>query len=136
KYAEVLFNVARPNENWTAEKVKRMFGSAEQDIQLPLPIWVHLTYQTAMVDDAGKLQMFRDVYGLDTRTLAAITSDRGMIEPQQKRRQEEVASSGARRVAVQQPRTVSFFEALFGGGRAFQPQQLPPRRVARQGVRQ
>jgi murein L,D-transpeptidase YcbB/YkuD len=129
KYAEVLFNVARPNENWSAEKVKRMFGSAEQDIQLPVPIWVHLTYQTAMVDDAGKLQMFRDVYGLDSRTMAAIKNDRGMIEPPQERRREEIASSGQRRLAAQQPRTVSFFESLFGGGRPFQPQPAPPRRV-------
>ena len=35
KYAEVLFNIARPSENWTAERIKRMFGTGEQDIQLP-----------------------------------------------------------------------------------------------------
>ena len=36
---------------------RSMFGSAEQDIQLqPTPIWVHLTYQTAFVDNAGKLR--------------------------------------------------------------------------------
>ena len=27
KYAEVLFNIARPSENWTADRIKRMFGS-------------------------------------------------------------------------------------------------------------
>jgi murein L,D-transpeptidase YcbB/YkuD len=49
KYAEVLLNVARPREHWTAERIKSMFGAAEQDIQLqPTPIWVHLTYQTAL----------------------------------------------------------------------------------------
>ena len=54
KYAEVLFKIARPNENWTADRIKKMFGTAEQDIQLqPTPIWVHLTYQTAFVDDAA-----------------------------------------------------------------------------------
>ncbi len=50
KYAEVLFSIARPNENWTAERVKRMFGGAEQDIQLPEKIWVHLSYQSAFVE--------------------------------------------------------------------------------------
>jgi hypothetical protein len=76
KYAEVLLNIARPQEHWTAERIKRMFGSSEQDLQLqPTPIWVHLTYQTAFVDSAGKLQMRRDIYNLDSRTLAAIKSE-------------------------------------------------------------
>ena len=81
KYAEVLLNIARPSEHWTVEKVKQMFGGAEQDIQLqPAQIWVHLTYQSAFVDDNGKLQIRRDVYNLDSRTLAAIKSERAIIE--------------------------------------------------------
>jgi murein L,D-transpeptidase YcbB/YkuD len=136
KYAEVLFNIARPSENWTAERIKRMFGTGEQDVQLPVPIWVHLTYQSAMVDDAGKLQVFRDVYGIDSRTMAAIKSERGVVEPMQERKKEqEVAGSGGggqrRTVMAQQPRTVSFFESLFGGGRAFQPAPMPPRAIRR-----
>ena len=97
KYAEVLLKIARPNEHWTAERIKRMFGSGEQDLQLqPTPIWVHLTYQTAFVDNAGKLQTRRDVYNLDSRTLAAIKSARGVIEPAPERRREDmVASSGS-----------------------------------------
>ena len=133
KYAEVLFNIARPTENWTADRIKRMFGTGEQDIQLPVPIWVHLTYQTAFVDDAGKLQMRHDVYNIDSRTVAAIKSERGMIEPMQERkRDEEVASASHRRVAApqQQPRVFSFFESLFGGGPA-QARPVPPRRVTR-----
>jgi hypothetical protein len=109
-----------------------MYGRGEQDIQLPTPIWVHLTYQSAYVDENGKLQILRDVYNLDTRTLAAIKSERGMVEPQQERKKEEVAGSGSggsRRVAMQPQRTVSFFDSLFGGGRSFQPQPMPPRRV-------
>jgi murein L,D-transpeptidase YcbB/YkuD len=95
KYAEVLLNIARPNERWTAERVKSMFGSAEQDIQLPATqIWVHLTYQTAFVDNAGKLQIRPDVYNLDSRTLAAIKSERGSIEPAPTRRREQDTASG------------------------------------------
>ena len=132
KYAEVLFNIARPSENWTADRIKRMFGTGEQDIQLPVPIWVHLTYQNAFVDDAGQLQIRRDVYNLDSRTLAAIKSERGVVEPMQERKSEEVASTGQRRLAAPQaPRVVSFFEALFGGGHAQQARPVPPRRVAR-----
>ena len=100
KYAEVLFNIARPSENWTADRIKRMFGTGEQDIQLPVPIWVHLTYQNAFVDDAGQLQIRRDVYNLDSRTLAAIKSERGMVEPMQERKRDQrwprpAAASGA-----------------------------------------
>jgi len=135
KYAEVLFNIARPSESWTAERIKRMFGTGEQDVQLPVPIWVHLTYQSALVDDNGKLQVFRDVYGIDSRTIAAIKSERGVVEPMQERKKEqEVAGSGGggqRRTVMAQPRTVSFFESLFGGGRSFQPAPTPPRYIRR-----
>ena len=72
KYAEVLLNLAKPNERWTVDRVTRMFGGGEQDIALPAnSIWVHLTYQSAFVDDAGKLQVRRDMYNLDGRTIAA-----------------------------------------------------------------
>jgi murein L,D-transpeptidase YcbB/YkuD len=140
KYAEVLFGIARPNENWTADRVKRMFGGAEQDFQLPTPIPVHLTYQTAFVDDAGKLQIRRDVYGLDSRTIAAIKSERGMIEPpvEQSRQVASNTPSGApsggsgtpsRRRALGPPqRELTFFEHLFG---ARAPAVRPPGRIAR-----
>ena len=98
KYAEVLFNIARPDEHWTADRVKSMFGGAEQDIPLqPAQIWVHLTYQSAFVDDAGKLQIRRDVYNLDGRTIAAIKSERVMIEiaPPERKREPEVASASS-----------------------------------------
>jgi len=96
KYAEVLLNIARPHEHRTAERIKRMFGNGEQDIQLqPTPIWVHLTYQTAFVDNAGKLQTRRDIYNLDSRTLAAIRSARGVIEPNHERRREDLVASGS-----------------------------------------
>jgi len=130
KYAEVLLNIARPGENWTADKVKRMFGTGEQDIQLPATIWVLLTYQNAFVDDAGKLQIRRDIYNIDSRTLAAIKTERGMIEPpQERKREQEVATTSQRRAVA--PRTVSFFEALFGFGRPAYARPVPPRRVSR-----
>jgi hypothetical protein len=99
---------------------------------------VHLTEHTAFVDDAGKLQTRRDVYGLDSRTIAAIRSERGMIEPPVERsRQVASTPSGtgsgtgmsSRRRAVGQPqRALSFFEHLFGGGA---PAARPPGRIAR-----
>jgi murein L,D-transpeptidase YcbB/YkuD len=133
RYAEVLLDIARPNENWTADKIKRMFGTGEQDIQLPAQVWVLLTYQNAFVDDAGQLQIRRDIYNIDSRTFAAIKSERGMIEPMQDRkREQEVAATSQRRPGGAPPRSVSFFEALFGfGGRPVQGRPVPPRGIAR-----
>jgi murein L,D-transpeptidase YcbB/YkuD len=125
KYAEVLLNLARPNEHWTAERVLRMYG--EQDLQLPAAaIWVHVTYQSAFVDDAGRLQLRHDVYGLDSRTIAAIKTERGMIEtlPESSKPEQEVASASGPRHKVAAPRPMSFFEAFFGGGaRQARPQR-------------
>src|SRR5438046_8365731 len=45
KYAEVLLSIANPKESWPAEKIRRMFGSNEQDIHFQNTIPVHLTYQ-------------------------------------------------------------------------------------------
>jgi murein L,D-transpeptidase YcbB/YkuD len=101
KYAEVLLNIARPNEHWTAERIKRMYGGSEQNLQIqPTAIWVHLTYQTAFVDNAGKLQMRRDIYNLDSRTLAAIKGERGNFEPVPVRKREEIAGSSPRKPAT------------------------------------
>src|SRR4029077_8992192 len=56
KYAEVLLALVRPGEGYTQDRIRRMFGNNEMDIQFPTFIPVHLTYQTAFVDDDGKLQ--------------------------------------------------------------------------------
>ena len=127
KYAEVLLKIARPGEHWTAERIKSMFGSNEQDIALQqAQIWVHLTYQTAFVDSAGKLQMRRDVYNLDSRTLAAIKRERGVIEPAQDRKEEQVASSssGTRKV-VRTSRNGSPFQSMFYDTPSYAPAYAP-----------
>jgi murein L,D-transpeptidase YcbB/YkuD len=120
KYAEVLLKIARPQEHWTAERITRMFGSSEQNLQLqPTPIWVHLTYQTAFVDSADKLQMRRDIYNLDSRTLGAIKSGRGGIEaPPERKREHELVASTQRRAAPPAPavpaaRSGSMFQSMF-----------------------
>jgi len=124
KYAEVLLDIARPSDHWTVEKVKQMFGRGEQDLQLQsAQIWVHLTYQSAFVDDNGKLQVRRDVYNLDSRTLAAIKSDREIIETVPENKSEQVIASGPRSHRVATPRPVSLFPSFFFAGRPL----LPPR---------
>src|SRR4029079_12477148 len=65
KYAEVLLSIALPNGGYTEQKIRSMFGNSEQNINFPTPIPVHITYQTAFVDDSGKLEVRKDIYGRD-----------------------------------------------------------------------
>lgn len=83
KYAEVLAGIVRPEEQWTAEKIKGLYAEGvEHEISLGSgPIWIYLTYQTAFVDDAGKLQTRRDLYNLDSRVLLAIKKARAIANP-------------------------------------------------------
>jgi murein L,D-transpeptidase YcbB/YkuD len=70
KYGEVLLSLVMPKEKYTQERLRGMFGSSEININFPTTIPVHLTYQTAFVNDAGNLQIRDDVYGRDARMLA------------------------------------------------------------------
>jgi murein L,D-transpeptidase YcbB/YkuD len=75
EYGEVLLSLVAPEKHYTQEKLRRMFGDSEININLPKPIPVHLTYQTAYVDDAGKLVIRDDVYGYDAAILAILHGD-------------------------------------------------------------
>ncbi len=65
QYAEVLLGITDPQEHYTVAKIHSMYGSAEENINFPTPIPVHITYQTAFVDDSGKLEIRKDIYGRD-----------------------------------------------------------------------
>ena len=75
KYAEVLLSIARPHDGYTQERLSRMIGGGEQDIQFQNLIPVHLTYQTAFVDEAGKLNLREDLYGRDSREIAMLRGE-------------------------------------------------------------
>jgi murein L,D-transpeptidase YcbB/YkuD len=111
KYAEVLLSIARPHDNYTQERLSRMIGSGEQDISFQNLIPVHLTYQTAFVDESGKLDIREDLYGRDARVIAARKGD--------ERRFADVAierpPTGARQQAVRLPSR----QFPFGGGGQF-----------------
>jgi len=53
-----------------------MYGRSEIDIKFTTPIPVNITYQTAFVDDAGKLQLRKDLYGRDAAMLALLRNSR------------------------------------------------------------
>ncbi|MGE0565055.1 MAG: murein L,D-transpeptidase [Pseudolabrys sp.] len=71
KYGEMLLSLVLPQEKYTEARLASMFGGSEININFPESkhIRVHLTYQSAFVDDEGKLQLREDVYGRDARML-------------------------------------------------------------------
>jgi murein L,D-transpeptidase YcbB/YkuD len=77
QYAATLLGIVLPNERYTPEKIRSMYGRSEIDIKFPTPIPVNITYQTAFVDDAGKLQLRKDVYGRDAAMQAILRGAKG-----------------------------------------------------------
>jgi murein L,D-transpeptidase YcbB/YkuD len=77
QYASVLLNIALPNEKYSPERIRSMYGSSEIDLKFPTPIPVNITYQTAFVDDGGKLQFRKDVYGRDATMISILKNGRG-----------------------------------------------------------
>lgn len=102
KYAEVLLSIALPKDSYSADRIRGMYGRGEVNLTFPTPIPVHLTYQTAFVDDAGKLVLRDDVYGRDSRVIAALKSDERKVAdtPVEQRRE---ASAAPRRANVRLP---------------------------------
>ena len=146
KYAEVVLNIVRPGEGYTQDRIRRMFGAGEQDIQFPHFLPVHLTYQTAFVDDDGSLQFREDVYGRDKALLAILKGPELKVAdiPVEHR------VDAVRREALALPDQQSFFggrnyysdgggggfvSRLFGGGYDQQPGQRSRRAQGRQEIR-
>jgi L,D-transpeptidase YcbB len=127
KYAEVLLSIVRPGEGYTQDRIRKMIASmGERDIQFPHYLPVHLTYQTAFVDDEGRLEFRGDMYGRDQVLIALLHGeDRKIVESPVDRRE----GSGGRAAAVTpgyyqggyyqdgyQNNGGNFFSRPFGGG--------------------
>ncbi|UZE50400.1 L,D-transpeptidase family protein [Rhodopseudomonas sp. P2A-2r] len=127
QYAATLLNIIMPGERYTPEKIRGMYGKSEIDLKFPTPIPVNITYQTAFVDDAGKLQLRKDVYGRDAQMLAILRNAKGKdlesvvahAQPSYARPKADIPqgvafndSFGGGNSSNSGP---SFFERLFGG---------------------
>jgi murein L,D-transpeptidase YcbB/YkuD len=68
RLAEVLLAA---DKGWSPDKVAE-YVRRGGEIRLDTPIPVHVTYFTAVVDDAGKVAHHGDLYGLDRRVASAL----------------------------------------------------------------
>ncbi|QOZ36711.1 murein L,D-transpeptidase [Bradyrhizobium sp. CCBAU 53421] len=137
QYASVLLNITEPNQHYTPERIRSMYGSSEVDLKFPTPIPVNITYQTAFVDDGGKLQIRRDIYGRDAAMLSLLKNGRGkdletVVAHAQPSYSRPPSSSLPPGVNVAGDNSgfgssgPNFFERLFGG--FGQPEPQPVRR--------
>jgi L,D-transpeptidase YcbB len=139
QYAATLLNIAIPEKNYTPEKIRGMYGSGEVDLKFPTPIPVNITYQTAFVDDAGKLQIRKDVYGRDATMLSLLKGARSkdlenMVahsQPSYSRPPGSSLPAGVSFASDTSSSGPSFFERLFGG-----PSRTPPAPVGRRPQQQ
>ena len=112
RLAEVLLAA---DKGWSAEKVQEYLRRGGE-IKLGQPIPVHVTYFTAVVDDAGKVTHRGDLYGLDRRVASALEGRAvnlavASAEPEPAPKQ-KVASKNRKK--SQQSDSFNPFAALFG----------------------
>ena len=130
-YGEKLLSIVLPQEGYTADRLRKMFGGSEININFPVHIPVHLTYQSAYVDDAGKLVIREDIYGRDARMIAALkgperrVADIPMERPRPNFATPVRAAPGTFGSASGGP---SFFDRLFGAPQV----TTPPKPVQQQ----
>jgi murein L,D-transpeptidase YcbB/YkuD len=78
-FGQVMLHLAMNGPTPNSRQIQSMFGQAEKTFKLDKRPTVLLTYQTAFVDDAGKLQIRDDIYGFDARIHAILHSDERRI---------------------------------------------------------
>jgi len=97
KFGEVMLHLAMNGPSPDAQQLSALFGRGERTFKLDDKPMVHLTYQTAFVDDAGKLQFRDDIYGFDERIRTILQSDERRIAdlapPQDAKRSEASAQA-------------------------------------------
>jgi murein L,D-transpeptidase YcbB/YkuD len=123
QYASTLLNITMPNASYTPEKIRSMYGRSEIDLKFPTPIPVNITYQTAFVDDAGKLQIRRDIYGRDATMIGLLKNSRNKdletlvshAQPNYARPKDTLPAGVNFASDNTYSSGPSFFERLFGG---------------------
>jgi murein L,D-transpeptidase YcbB/YkuD len=68
-FAEALLS---NSDEISAAALRKRVGGGESWVNLEHHVPVHITYFTAFVDEAGRLQLRDDIYGHDKRLAAAL----------------------------------------------------------------
>jgi murein L,D-transpeptidase YcbB/YkuD len=120
KLAEVLLE---HDKGWSRHQVQE-YVRRGGEIKLSGPIPVHITYFTAVADEAGKVQYHGDIYGLDSRMASALERQPvRLVTPASQRGAETKAQATAPRRAAGKRRarkplepfnSSNPFTALFG----------------------
>ncbi|WP_407156662.1 murein L,D-transpeptidase [Bradyrhizobium sp. STM 3557] len=143
QYASVLLNITMPNEHYTPERIRSMYGSSEIDLKFPTPIPVNITYQTAFVDDAGKLNFRKDIYGRDAEMIAMLRNGNkgkdlenyvARAQPSYARPTGPLPSSVSIASDNSSSSGMNFFERLFGGGGPIAPPAPIGRRMQQRRI--
>jgi len=135
-YGEKLLSLVLPKERYTEARLESMFGGNEININFPKFIPVHLTYQTAFVDESGKLQLRDDVYGRDAKMFAILKSNERKVADLAMERPRDPSSKPVRMPVGMYGNGGgygggnNFFDWMFGGpqggARPYPPRSVPP----------
>jgi hypothetical protein len=79
KFGEIVLAMATNGPSPDARTLASMYGQEEKTFKLMSRPMVHLTYQTAFVDETGKLVIRDDLYGFDARIHTILTTDERKI---------------------------------------------------------
>jgi murein L,D-transpeptidase YcbB/YkuD len=79
RFAELILQLTLNGRAPNERQINSLFGRGERVFKLDQRPSVHLTYQTAFVDEAGRLQLRDDIYGIDGRIQALWHSDKRLI---------------------------------------------------------
>ena len=92
RLAEIVMDI---DQGWSPDRVASTIKNGPQDnnVRLKTKIPVHVTYFTAMVDEAGKPHYFRDVYGHETKIQAGLDGKAAQIAAS--RRKEDLGAARA-----------------------------------------
>ena len=121
KFGEVVLSMAMAGPAPDSRQIERLVGQEGKIYKLDRKPMVHLTYQTAYVDDSDKLVTRDDIYGFDARIKSIMHSDERRVAdvapPQDPKRDlatlksnQEILNRVERREASN---PLQFFERLF-----------------------
>jgi murein L,D-transpeptidase YcbB/YkuD len=100
KLAEVLL---AEDHGWTPDDVDRAIAGSKDEITLKKPIPVYLVYFTAVANKDGRLEIYDDIYGHDSKLMQALEGRPVRFSPPDHSKEEVTASDDATPVPVSDP---------------------------------